>query len=415
MKITFISPYYPNIWEPLGIAYITSYLKKHYNGYLDLKFFHGNFDSEEMMIKTGSNSDVVTISCTTPTFKNGYEIAKKIKALNQIVKIVMGGWHPTTAKVWVDDVIDHVVYGEGEREFSSIINDDLWKGKPACYNSPPISFLELPWPDRDFIRQDRTLKLCKDICGEKIASFQSRRGCPMNCKICAEHCMSGKGVRVRDTNDLLEEIKSVYIKYEFDRFKFVDPTWGYPKSAVIDFCEKKNNIVPNLPWESMCHASFLDYNLLRLMKWADCKQINIGCESGSQKILNSMNKGVTIEKIKKVFKLGRGLGIEMRAFFILGLPDETLETIEETRQLAREIKADHFGMTILCPYPGSYYYDVKKYKDVDWSKADEYSNNFWKTDNFTNQQLKDIQKSFYDEFKDNIVWHQKLITERNNE
>ena len=155
MKISFISPQFPNVWESLGIGYISSYLTKVSHARLDLKFFHGNFDSEEVMVKAGSNSDVVAISCTTPTFKNGYEIAKKIKALNPIAKIVMGGWHPTSAKVWVDDVIDHIIYGEGEIAFSSIINDGLWRGKSACYNSPPISFSELPWPDRKLIRQDR--------------------------------------------------------------------------------------------------------------------------------------------------------------------------------------------------------------------------------------------------------------------
>jgi len=156
----------------------------------------------------------------------------------------------------------------------------------------------------------------------------------------------------------------------------------------------------------MIHSAFVDKELLELIKESGCNQVNIGVESGSQKLLNEMKKGLTVEKTKKVFKWGKEVGLDMRGFFILGMPNETKATIEETKQLVREIKPDVFGMTILTPFPGSDLYS-KKYENEDWSECDEYSCDFWETKNFTNTELVRVQKEFNDEFVDNLVNHKR--------
>jgi len=416
MKVICISPFYPNIWENLNFGLLAAYCQKNYKGKLDFEFYHGNFDDENTIIKQAAAADIAAFSCTTPTFKNGFELAKKIKSLNKNIRIVFGGWHTTCTTEWHQDeyegVIDQIVVGEGERAFLDILNGNKDR---LIFGKPDIEFSDLPWPDRTLIQQTRTLDLCFQMCGERIMSLQSRRGCPFSCKMCGEHCMSNHNVRVRDPEDTLNEIEAVDKEYNISKFKTVDPTWCYPKSAASAFCEEKlrrNNL---LPWECMVHTSFLTKDLLKLMKRANCVQMNIGVESGSQQLLNDMGKGVTVEKIRKVFEWGKEIGIERRAFFLLGMPNETECTVEETRQLVRAIDPDVFGMTILCPYPGSSFYDSEKHKDVDWSKADEYSNDFWETKNFSNEELKEIQKGFAEEFKDKVPWHQRFIMERNNE
>ena len=218
--------------------------------------------------------------------------------------------------------------------------------------------------------------------------------------------MTNNNVRVRDPEDLMNEIEHTFNKYNASMFKFVDPTWCYPKSAARDFCLEKIKRKNDFQWEGMAHAAFIDKEMMELMKESGCKQINIGAESGSQKLLNDMRKGVTVSKIKKVFKWGKDLGINMRGFFILGMPEESEETLEQTRQLIRDIKPDVFGMTLLTPFPGSEYYK-EEYKDLDWSGCDEYSNDFWRTKNFSNKDLKKIQSEFNNEFKDTLVPHQQ--------
>lgn len=413
MKVVFIQPSFKNIWEPLGVAYISTFIKKNYLDELDVKFYHGNFDSENDIIYNCKDADIVAFSCTTPTFKSGINLAKKIKMHNDKCKIVFGGWHPTaigtSLELEYSDIIDNIIVGEGELPFLDLLNNI----DREIYHS--LEFNVLGWPDRELIKQDRTLDLCENMCGERIASFQSRRGCPMSCIFCAEKCMTGGfPIRVRDVNDLLDEIEFVDNKYKITKFKFVDPTWSFPKSAVYDFCLTKINRGIKIPFEGMIHASFIEKEMLEIAKEAGCNQLNVGVESGSQKLLNDMKKGTTIEKIKKVFAWGKEFGINMRGFFILGMPNETTESINQTRQLIKDISPDVFGMTLLTPFPGSDLYS-NKYKNIDWSNCDEYSNDFYYSKNFTNQQLKDIQKSLNSEFSNILVSHQrgKVCMEKN--
>ena len=97
---------------------------------------------------------------------------------------------------------------------------------------------------------------------------------------------------------------------------------------------------------------------------------------------------VSVEKIRKVFEWSREIGLERRAFFLIGMPNETVTDIHLTEKLISEIDPDVFGVTILCPYPGSDFYDPETMKYYDWSVADEYSNPYWKTRHLSNQDLR---------------------------
>lgn len=414
MKITFISPKFHNVWEPLGIGYIKSYCDKNAERKHEWKFFHGNFCDEDDMILEASKSDLVAFSCTTSTFQDATRIANEIKSLSRIwsskqysPRMIMGGWHPTTLRKVDNDIFQGAFFGEGEQPFCNALDnfkDAFFSTNVRRFKAFPLEFSELPWPDREFIQQDKFLDLCEKQCGERILSFQSRRGCMMNCAMCGERCMSSKGVRYRDSDDLLDEIENVFSKYNGTMFKFVDPTWSYPKFVAKEFCKKK--ILRNsFKWEAMVHASFLDEELMTLMMHSNCKQMNVGCESGSQRILNDMRKGTTVNRIKKVFKIGKDLGIQMRAFFMIGLPNETEKDIELTKQLIRDIEPDVLGVSILCPLPGTDFYR-DEFEDKDWSKVDEY-NSFWSTIHFSNEELYKIQKEIYTEFKNIVVGHQK--------
>ncbi|SVE42823.1 uncharacterized protein METZ01_LOCUS495677, partial [marine metagenome] len=167
----------------------------------------------------------------------------------------------------------------------------------------------------------------------------------------------------------------------------------------------------SLPWDANVHASFADKQMLEVMKAAGCQLINVGVESGSQKILNDMKKGLSVDKVKKVFHWAKELGLERRAFFLLGLPNETEEDIRLTERLVEEIQPEVFGITILSPYPGTAHYDPKTMKQYNWTFADEYSNPYWKTKYFSNAEIKDWQGYLTDKFSSNLSWHNRLIKE----
>lgn len=412
MKVTLVQPYYFNIWESIGLAYIAAYCKKNFSGQLEFYFFQSFFDKDDDVVSQASMSDIVAFSCTSPTFKHGLLLAEQIKLRNPRVKIVFGGNHVSALKDLIKDVvIDQIVVGEGEQAFLEILegnNDKIVKGRP-------LEFSQLPWPDRELVRNDRTVNLCYQMTGKRIASFQGNRVCPFHCSYCSEKAVSGiynsksNPVRSRDVVDLLNEIESVAKNYKLDSFKFVDATFDTSVDYVISFCKEKIRRNNQLEWECMIHASLADKEMFSWLKKAGCMQINVGCESGSLRILNAMKKGVTPERIKNVFDWAKENEIRRRAFFIIGMPEETEEDLLLTEEFAVNLMPDVFGVTILCPYPGSDLYDHSTMSLIEWDKTDEYSNEFWATSHFSNKQLKTWQNRLSAKFAENLAWHQQVI------
>jgi len=363
MKITFIQPYYENVWEALGIGYIISYCKQKSGEKHDYRFFHVNFDDAAVP------EDVIK-----------------------------------------EDSIDQVIVGEGEMAMVKVI---LGNRKPILQGIK-LELDELYWPDRVAIKNERTVDLCEEMIGERIAAFQLNRGCKVHCAFCSERLMTGKynartnPIRTRDFDDLLAEIDEVAYEYRLTKFKFVDATFDRDSQTVISFCKAKIERGMILPWEANIHPSFVQNE--SVFKWlaeANCQQINVGVESGSPKILTDVGKGTSVDSIKKVFAYAKKYGIERRGYFLLGMPNETIDDQNKTIELIDEIKPEVVGFTILAPYPGGDFYDPIKHKDVDWSKVDEYSNDVWYTKYFTNDELKQTQRVFKEHCKTLLCERQK--------
>ncbi len=401
MKITFIQPYYENVWEALGVGYIISYIDHYYgviNYDLEINFFQGKFDNNETILEGAKDSDIVAFSCTTPAFYHGYQLAETLKMMNPKIHIVFGGWHATALpQETVDRMhIDQVIVGEGEHAMMKVV---LGNREPILRtgNIRP----DLPWPDRSTIRNGRCIDLCESINGKRSVSFQLNRGCKVHCKFCGEIGMTGKynkktnPIRTRSYNDVIDEIFKTKMDYNLNYFKFVDATFDKDAETVINFCAAKIDRGLDMPWECNIHPGFVQKEeVFAWLEAANCEQINVGCESGSPYILADVGKGTSVESIKNVFKWAETYNIKRRGYFLLGMPNETLQDYWLTEELIDEIEPDVVGFTILAPYPGSDFYDPIKHRDVDWSKVDEYSNDIWETNNFTNSQLKEFQEKF---------------------
>lgn len=413
MKVTLVQPRYFNIWEALGLAYIGAYAKKNFPGKLKMNFFQGYFDDDQTIIEGIKDSDVVAFSCTSPAFRHAILLAGEAKKINPVMRTVFGGVHPSAVPEDCirEDVVDHVVVGEGEKAFLRILSGET---SPIIQGEKADDFGEF-FPDRDLVKNNRTVDLCEQLVGKRITSFQSVRGCPFHCAFCAERTITGifnrrtNPLRVRDPRHVVEEIMWASRKYSLDYFKFVDATWNVSAEKVIAFCEEKIRQDVRLPWEAAVHASLVEKEMLKAMKAAGCHQINVGCESGSQKILHDMRKGLLVERIRRVFQWGREIGIERRGFFLIGMPNERSEDIMLTEKLVAEIQPDVFGVTILCPYPGTDFYDPSTMKHHDWTLADEYSNPYWETEHFTNSELREQQEYLAKKYSAKLTWHNRVI------
>jgi radical SAM superfamily enzyme YgiQ (UPF0313 family) len=407
LKLTLIRPFYHSIWESLACGYIGSYLKEYYHEKpLELQFFDGFFDSDEVIIKGSVDSDFVGFSCTSPQMKHALRLAWKIKERNPKVQTVFGGHHPSSLQreTLAYPQVDMVVVGEGEVGLPMILRHPKDK---TVYLPPPIENLDIiPFPDRKLIHQERTLALTEKNDGERIASMLSGRVCPFHCVFCTgDHDVFGNVVRKRSVENVLAEMQQLISQWNIDFVKFADAEINTTLEWLREFCREKIERGITVPWGGNIHAAIMDKPTLELMKKANCREIWIGCESGSPHILKEMGKAITIKQIKHVFTWAKEVGIRRRAYFMVGFPSETRSDFDLTLKLADEIDADTYGMTVLCPYPGTAVYSGK-YVDVDWSLTDEYSNDFWITDSFSNEELKQLQSEFTKKFQDRLCIRQ---------
>lgn len=410
VKCVLVRPRYLSIWESLSCGYIASYLRANFQGSgpLDIKFYDGFFDDDKTIIEGAADSDFVGFSCTSPQMKEALALAENIKKLNPSVKTVFGGHHPSSLPKATAAYphVNKVVVGEGENAMLEILQG-RWVAK--LVHCPPIENLDtIPFPDRRLIRQERTLALTEKNDGERIASVLSGRGCPFHCSFCTgDRDVFGNMIRKRSVKNVLDEIAREVNYWRIDFIKFVDAEVNSRLGWLQDFCKEKIRRRINVPFGCNIHAAVMSKPTLESMRKANCREIWVGVESGSPRILKEMRKRITVEMVKNVFQWAKQYGIRCRAYFLVGFPSETRQDFDMTLKLAEQLDADRVGMTILCPYPGTDLYNPIKHRDVDWSLQDEYSNSVWETKYFTNAELHDLQKEFTEKFKDRLVWRQR--------
>ncbi len=375
----------------LGMLYIAAVLRKNghevavlnadyenRNDYLDQRGIFEAFDSYKTIHENKNHyiwedtvkeilafsPDFLGITMYTANFKAARIIAEKVKKQNKEIKIVVGGVHPTLApdKTLKSDEFDYIIIGEGETSFLQLINGDPrekiaglgYKNEGSLFiNAPgePISNLDLlPFPARDLIinPSDNT-----DY-GQVITG----RGCPFSCTYCASPAIWGKKkVRFRSVEGVIKELILIKENYPHKIIYFVDDTFTLNKQRTIGLCKEiiKNRL--DLEWKCDTRADCLTEEMVVLMKKAGCVCIKIGVESGSEKILKKVNKGVKKETILNAVKIIKKHGISLTIYLMAGFPDETDDDLKETIGFAREIDADYYSLSILAPYFGTKIYN----------------------------------------------------------
>lgn len=411
MKVVFIQPKSFHCWEALNLGYLISSIKQKMN--VDISFCSGFFDLDEAIIKECKKADVVGISATSPQMKHGLFLSAKIKKQNPKCCVVFGGVHPSALpeETLENNNVDAVVLGEGERAIIEVVNArfSLLKSKKIISTDYFENLDGLSFPDRFAIKQERNIQQAYRDNGIRIASIFSSRGCPFQCRFCASSAVWGKKVRYRSVDNILEEFERVVKDLRIDFMKFSDDTFTLKKDLVRDFCEKKIKRGNRTAWGCNIRADCISDNLLKLMKEAGCREVWIGVESGSPRILSDMQKGITVEGIKKIFKLTEELGFFRRAYMLLGMPNESMGDIRLSEELIDEIEPDSVGFTILAPFPGSSFYEHRVHKDVDWSTVDEYENKITRTNYLTNEQLHKEQNRLVKKYQDKAVYRQRKV------
>jgi radical SAM superfamily enzyme YgiQ (UPF0313 family) len=202
------------------------------------------------------------------------------------------------------------------------------------------------------------------------------RGCPNACAFCRQNVMWKSVCRLRSGKSIAEEFRylaSLGVK----RVMFHSDTFTQNRDNVLDIC---NNLIDGdfgIEWICNARVDLVDEEILAAMKKAGCFMVNLGIESGVQKLLDNANKGenATVENARKSVAMVKAAGIKVWAYFIIGLPGESRETIKATSRFSKELPADLVNFSVATPYPGTPFYKTAKangwLKNVDWEDFDQ--------------------------------------------
>ncbi|MFA5142284.1 MAG: radical SAM protein [Candidatus Woesearchaeota archaeon] len=332
----------------------------------------------------------VGLSVMTAQVNSALEISKKIRENYPNLPIVWGGYHPSLYPMQTleDPLVDFITQGEGDWSFLELIDslknnksydkiDGLgYKRKGQSFFNPQSKYYEidtLPAWDWSFYDvssfiSGRTWSDPKEV---KQLPIQTSRGCPYGCTFCINTTLSCyRKWRARSIPQVISEIKNLISKYGIEWISFRDEIFFMTKKRIIEFCDAlmANNIKLNWAINARCDFftnGVIDDDVLRKLKMAGCVNLCFGAESGSQKILNFLRKGIMPHQIVLSAKKSHQFGLKPVYSFIAGLPGETKSDIMMTFTLMKKImescpEAVLLGPHLYRPYPGCELYDIAK-------------------------------------------------------
>jgi anaerobic magnesium-protoporphyrin IX monomethyl ester cyclase len=402
-KVTLINPFTSKKWRlpPLGLLYLASYLEK--NGVSVKVLDPLSQGNEEYVSKSGYTG----ITCMSGQFKKVQEIAKQVKTNNPETIIVVGGVHPTVAAedVKADPNIDVVVTGEAESALLRIVEENIRNG--TVYGEIIQNLDEIPSPARHLVNMDWYLRRNGIVFPKwlRATSVITSRGCPNSCHFCinSKHAMFGKKVRYHSAKYVIEEIDELVSRYRTEGIFFVDDNFVLNGKRLLEICNGIRRF--DLKWTCLSRVDTINREALEAMKCSGCVTIGFGVESGSQKVLNSLNKKAKIEDAIKAFDLCHDAGLKTWATIIIGSSEEQREDVELTDRLLQRINPDYLEIFYLTPYRGTVLYD--KAAEEGWvvSENTNWLNNEPQvTINFTLTELMEFRKNLLNAHNSKWGW-----------
>jgi len=332
------------VYPPLGLLYLSSALKKEGHD-VDIE---DDFNGGDRIIKDYDNYDFIGVQVATPQKEETKKIFEYFKDKDKRPILIIGGPH---AKFYTEEVVkedwDHIVIGHGEQVLINIING-VENNRIVTGLLSQEEFDNLPVPDR-LENEEFVKKYSHTFGGEdkKATTFMSGRGCPMGCTFCEEARSAVRWKSIEKAKQEFDEIE----KLGFNAIYIIDDLFTIsPKKAEPYVRELKNR---GIIYRCNGHVKFMTPEFASLLAETGCVEVGIGVESGSQEILDIVDKKITVEQAYKCIKMLKDVGIRVRAFFMIGLPGETYETIKETERFIATSGIDDFQLTIYAPYKGT--------------------------------------------------------------
>lgn len=354
------------------------------------------------------NPDYLVVNIATPTLEHDLDAVKKAKEIcPDVITIAKGAAFLTLADRIIKEhnELDFGILGEAENTLKEIL-----EGKPKAEilglyykendevkftgNRPFIEDLDsLPFPARHLV--DNNIYRRPD--NNKVqATIKVSRGCPFHCFFCLATPVSGAKVRRRSPENIVAEIKECVEKYNIKNFLFWSDIFNIDKDWTMKLCQAIIDSGLKITWSANTRADTADLEMAEMMYKSGCRLVSIGVESGSQYMLEKMGKKITLNDVRRTVKVFKKAKIRIYNYFVIGLPWETEETVEETIKFAIELNSDFISFYTATPLPGSRFYDYALEHNL-FDKETSFENAYYypavNTHNLSRERVFELHKS----------------------
>lgn len=405
MDVLLLNPYDENavknglgfITPPMNLMYLAASLEK--------KLFSVKILDDDLLqkgfyrigeIAKNLNPTVVGITATTSTIKTALKYLEVIKKLLPDTLTVIGGPHTTfmpheTIKSCND--LDVVVIGEGEETIVDLVSNyskyggknlgdvkgivfrDKYdpKGNGSIKTTSPRPLIKnldsLPFPARHLVPFESYGTTKKNNSG-----MITSRGCVYSCGYCSSSLIMGKKFRSRSPENVVDEIEELNNKYNIHDIAFMDDTFMLNKNRANAIAQEIKDRSIDLSFVASSRVDMVNRDLLNNLQRSGLNTIYFGVESGSQRILNLMKKGITLKQAEDAVKNAKNAELEVLTSYILGYPGETIDDMNKTIDFSIKLDPDYCQYSILTPFPGTpIYHDLKSKDLINTEKWERYT------------------------------------------
>jgi anaerobic magnesium-protoporphyrin IX monomethyl ester cyclase len=388
-------------YVPLGILYISAWLQK--SGY-DNQVFDSTFSTfekqKEFILET--KPDVLAIYTNLMTKLNVLRTIRFVRSQPELshTRIVLGG---PEVRNHVDNFLlhgaDFIVLGEGEESTLELVQFLDEKATCSLQDIAGIAYLregkttynaeraklrdldELPMPNRKKVNMQLYFDAWKSRHGTNAISINTMRGCPYSCKWCSR-AVYGQSYRRRSPKHVADEMEWISKNYEVDSIWFVDDVFTVSHKWLKEFRDELTTRNIRIPFECITRADRMNEEVIADLKASGCFRVWIGAESGSQKVIDLMDRRVDVNKVRDMIRKAQENGIQAGTFIMVGYPGETQEDIFETVTHLKESNPDLFTITVAYPIKGTpLYQEVENVfiEDLPWETSTDRDIDFKRT------------------------------------
>jgi len=379
-------------YPPLGLLYLSAYLKQKN---FAVEIFDSTFAAKNDFVHrlVTKKPKLVGLYANLMTKFNVLEMIRQAKAQNCIV-IAGGPDPPYYAEQYLDFGADVVVIGEGEQALEALIpiyaSEKLeqlsqvagivFKNEQGQIQRTPARELmpgldALPFPDRAAIDLQRYIETWRTHHGMGAVSLITSRGCPYSCTWCS-HSVYGKTLRKRSPALVVDEVEAIREKYHPDMLWYADDVFNINHKWLFDYAAELKRREIKVPFECICRADRMNEDIVATLRDMGCFRVWIGSESGSQRLLDAMKRGVKAEQVQVMTRLAKRFGIETGMFLMWGFEDENRDDIVMTVDHVKKANPDLVLTTVSYPIKGTEYYNRMAAQNVivdnlPWEKSND--------------------------------------------